>query len=278
MPLDEILRFFAKYIEKEIGIVYSTHNNFQLVNRLEEISKFMSVNNLEELYQLAQKGINGSFKQLLLDIATNNETSFFRDPKVFRAIECLIQQRRNESPNQPVRIWSAASSTGQEALSVSMIISELNLGKNPPLQYSILASDVCERALQRARQCVYSQLEVQRGLPIQMLVKYFRKDPQDRWLAVPELKSHIQYRKINLNDFAMPTEKFDFILCRNVLIYQSVENKVRVIESISSHLNEGGYLFLGAGESMLGVSSLYEQVSLEGAILYKKKLPQMRAA
>jgi len=278
MQHEEILGFFSRYIEKEIGIVYASHNHFQLSNRLDEICKLSGTPTVLDLYNQAQSGITGAFKQLLLDVATNNETSFFRDPKVFKAIESLLKEQPAKPASAPFKIWSAASSTGQEALSVAIILAELNAKRTESLEYRLLASDICERALDKAKKAVYSQLEVQRGLPAPYMIKYFSKDDQDRWTVKPGLNKSIQYRNINLNDFVVSHEKYDLILCRNVLIYQSVENKKKVITTLTDSLAEGGFLVLGSGESLLGLSDAFTQQSIEGAILYRKKVAQTRAA
>lgn len=261
-----ILEFFAKYIEDELGIVYAETNHFQLQHRLEEIATLLGVKDLGELHALARQGIQGQFRELLLDLATNNETSFFRDPKVFRAIESIVLKAADR-----LRIWSAAASTGQEALSVAILIEEYNFKMKPGVRYSILGTDISERALQRAKAGVYSQLEVQRGLPAPHLIKYFRKEGADKWSSIPELKSRLEFRKINLTKpFSFP-EPFELILCRNMLIYQNPERKKEILDRITAALAPGGYLVLGSGESLLGLSNDYVRCDADGAIIYRKK-------
>lgn len=266
MQVPNMLQFFAKYIESELGIIYAEHNYFQLQNRLEEIAKLMGVS-LEKLSEQAQSGIHGTLKQLLLDIAANNETSFFRDPRIFQAIENVILK----SNPQNLRIWSAASSTGQEALSMAILIREYNLKNAGNIKFSILGSDISERVLERAKSATYTQLEVQRGLPMPLMIRYFSKDNEDRWTATAELSRMIEYKKINLKDNFSFTEKFDLVLCRNVLIYQNVEGKKDILGRVTAAMGAGGYLILGAGESLLGLSDAFEQISENGSILYRKK-------
>ena len=276
MPHDQILIFFARYIEKELGIIYAEHNYFQLKNRLEEIAKLKGIENLDKLYELAQKGIQGDFKQLLLDIATNNETSFFRDPKVFKAIEALILAEHFKMNNgSKLKIWSAAASTGQESVSTAILIKEFAAKFGKHIDFKILATDISERVLTKARKGIYSQLEVQRGLPAPMLIKYFKKDENDSWLVNPEIKNCIEFRSQNLKESFNFTESFDLILCRNVLIYQNVEGKKEILNRITKVLSTGGYLIMGSGESLLGLSNEYESVSSEGAVVYRKKDPYL---
>lgn len=270
----DILLFFAKYIEQELGIVYGDGNYFQLQNRLEELSRFLAVGSVEELYALAQKGIDGPFRAQLLDLATNNETSFFRDPRVFKAIECYVLPALASSGvmQGALRVWSAASSTGQEALSISMMLRECSRSTGLKLSYSILATDVCDRVLCKARTAQYSQLEVQRGLPEALLTRYFTQDDESRWQARPEIAQAIEFRKFNLLHTKDFPHGFHLILCRNVLIYQKIERKVAILKEITKSLLPGGYLVLGSGESLLGISSDYEQAELEGVVLYRRKL------
>jgi chemotaxis protein methyltransferase CheR len=269
----EILNFFAKYIESQLGIVYADHNYFQLQNRLEEISKLLSVESVEKLHSKAKIEISGQFKQLLLDLATNNETSFFRDPKVFRAIESVVLPTFLQSSpvGSEFRIWSAASSTGQEALSLSMLLQEWNLKNAKRVQFSILGTDISERILHRAKEANYSQLEIQRGLPTALMLKYFTKNDQERWSASPELTKHIQFKKQNLLEPFLFPKKFDLILCRNVLIYQSVQSKKEILNRLTEMLLPGGFLILGSGESLLGLSTNYQQTASEGAVVYQKR-------
>lgn len=273
MQLNEILIDFAKYIETELGIVYAEHNYFQLQNRLEEIAKLIGADSFKQLHQQLETGISGQFKQLLLDVATNNETSFFRDPKIFLAIEAAVLKNVMEivEPGEKLRIWSAASSTGQEAISASILIKEFNKINNSNIQFSVLGTDISGRVLAKAKEATYSQLEVQRGLPAPYLTEYFKKDEQDRWMAKDEILKHIEFKKQNLKDPFPFKDRFHLILCRNVLIYQSVEGKIEILGRITSMLAPKGVLVLGSGESLIGLSSEYEQQNINGAIVYRKK-------
>ncbi len=280
MQHSAILQFFAKYIEDELGIIYAEHNFFQLQNRLEEIAQLTGAGSIDALYAQAKKEIAGNFKQLLLDIATNNETSFFRDTKAFSAIEKLVLRGADGlvKPGEKLRIWSAASSTGQEALSVAMLIKEFNVKNKTQIEFSILGTDISERVLAKGRSGVYSQLEVQRGLPAPYLIKYFTKDDQDRWVASPELAQVLEFKKLNLKAPFAFAQKFHLILCRNVLIYQNVESKSDIVHRLWEQLTPGGFLVLGAGESLIGLSSSFEQRTVDGALVYQKSEAADRAA
>ena len=272
MSEKDILSFFASYIEKELGIIYADHNYFQLQNRLEEIGKSLGINSVEALYQEAQKGITGKFRQLILDISTNNETSFFRDEKVFWAMKKIVTESLDSFKTDKLCIWSAASSSGQEALSVSIMLNELIEKNNLTLPFEIVGTDISERILNKAREGNYTSFEVQRGLSEALLSKYFTKTPQGDWKASEKLMRNISYSKQNLIEPFKFSRQFNIVLCRNVLIYQKVEAKSEIVRRITETILPGGILILGSGESLLGLSNDYEQIMLEGAVIYRKKI------
>ncbi len=267
----DILLFFAKFIEKELGIIYVEANYFQLEHRLRDISTQLGFGSIDELYQKARVGITGSMKSLLLDLATNNETSFFRDASIFKALSShIIPELTKDAFKSVINVWSAASSSGQEIYSIAMEIEELRKTgiKIPMIRY--LASDVSDTILKRAQKGLYSQIEIQRGLPAKLMIEYFSKTPEDQWQVKSHLQSMMNFKKINLLEEWGDIGKFDVIFIRNVLIYQNVENKKKVIENIYQRLNPMGYLILGAAESLFGVSDRFKQIAVDKAIIYQR--------
>ncbi len=266
------LKFFADFIEKELGIIYSETNYFQLEHRLNNITTLLGFKDLEDLYNKAKSSIDGQMRALLLDLATNNETSFYRDQSIFKALsEHMIPELLKIPGKSSLNLWSAASSSGQEAYSVTMELELYRVAHGVNFNWHMLVSDVSDTILKRAQSGVYSQLEVQRGLPARQLVQFFEKEGEESWRVKSELRSHMDFKKINLlQDWGL-IGPFDIVFCRNVLIYQNVDNKKKVIENILKKLNPGGYLILGAAESLLGLSDSFEQVVSGTAILYRKK-------
>lgn len=260
----ENAQFFSKLIERELGIIYSDFNLFQLQNRLEEIVRILGLKDVQELQNKAQGQMTSTMKQLLLDIATNNETSFFRDPKMFKMVASELFPRYKD---KALRVWSAACSTGQEPYSLTMLAKE----HAPSITLEIVATDISARVLKRAEDARYSQLEVQRGLPAPLLIKYFSKDATDHWVVQPALRSLVRFQPCNLLSSFDHLGLFDLILCRNVLIYQNVESKMKIIEKLVRSLRPGGTLVLGAGESMIGLSDAFESVQNEQVIYYRLK-------
>jgi chemotaxis protein methyltransferase CheR len=272
MALPEpILKFFADYIESQLGIIYVEANYFQLEHRLRDIATQLGYVDIESLYKEAQKSISGPMKSLLLDLATNNETSFFRDAGIYTALsQYIIPDLMSQGLKANIQIWSAASSSGQEAYSITMELEELRKIRPgiPPVK--MLVSDVSDTILKRAQAGVYSQIEVQRGLPAKLLVQYFDKLENDKWQVKSSLKSSMTFKKINLLEDWGLIGPFDIVFIRNVLIYQNVENKKKVINSVYNKLNEKGFLILGAAESLFGVSDKFKQISVNSSIIYQK--------
>lgn len=247
--LREQVQFFADYVEKEIGIIYSDMNLYQLQSRLEEIIKSEQLKDIETLQQLIQAN-HAVYRQKLLDLSTNNETLFFRDPSFFVSIaEYVVKELLPQKPLE-LKFWSAASSTGQEAVSLAITLDELS--KKVPLPpYSILATDICDRALNKGRQGFYTEFEVTRGLSEERRQRYFSRVP-DGWKVHPEIHSRIRFTQNNLIKPSV-MESFDLILCRNVLIYQKIESKREVVKYLLNRLTPKGALLLGVGETLLGI-------------------------
>lgn len=267
------LRFFAKFIEEQIGIIYSETNYFQLEHRLNEIVGILGLSSLDELWSKAKDGIDFELQNLLLDIATNNETSFFRDAALFEALtQNIVPELRKVNPQlSPVRVWSAAGSTGQEAYSLAICMDQARRKDSSFPDFEIFVSDVSERVLARAKEGKYSQLEVQRGLNESLLKEYFELATETIWQVKSSIRQKLNFKKMNLLEpFIASLGMYDVIFCRNVLIYQSVENKVKVVEKLLHHLTPGGFLALGAAESMLGVSNAVTQCQYGSAVVYRK--------
>lgn len=178
----------------------------------------------------------------VVEALLNHETSFFRDAGVLEQVAAFAKARASSAP---VRIWSAGCATGQEPLSLAMLFAE----RGTPCD--IQASDVSAAALRRARDARYSHFEVQRGLPIGRLVRWFDADGE-QWAAKPELVARIRYRMHNLVRDPVLPGRFDVILCRNVLLYFNADTRRRVLDALADALRPGGVIVLGAGETVIG--------------------------
>lgn len=274
MLSNKALKHFANYIQQELGIVYSEEIYYQLSQRLEKVAEFLQIKDVDTLYsEVLKNGFGGDLKAYLLDIATNNETSFFRDPSIYRALEGFILPELKASfpTSFTHRIWSAASSFGQEPYSIAMVASEYKERHPDSPRIEIVASDISDQALKRAKSATYTQLEVQRGLSAQRMIKYFTKIEESYWRLKPEVSSLVSFSKQNLLSPFTGLGKFHVIFCRYVLIYQTAERKKEIMGRLMDCLHPKGFMILGGSESAMGLSQEIEQVSSQGAVFYRKR-------
>jgi len=275
MALTELqLRPFAEFIKRELGIVYEKQNYFQLEQRLDKIAKILGLGSATEVWvQQARIGISGPLRDLLLDIATNNETQFFRDPRIYKALaDHVLPSLKTVFKSAPsFKIWSTASSFGQEPYSLSIMVDEFLSTQPSHPSFEILATDISETALKRSVEGRYSQLEVQRGMNALRLIKNFDKSENDTWLIRKELRSRVKFERFNLLDPVPFGREAHMILCRYVLIYQEHAKKVEIMNRLARALLPGGYFVLGASESGLDLCDALEHVIHEGCVFYRKK-------
>lgn len=213
--------------------------------------------NFETLDQLVTHMLEGNDRVIgdrIVDALLNQETSFYRDAQVFETIVAAIEQA--EAEKRRVRIWCAGCSTGQEPLSLAMLFAERHEATGIPVP-EIVATDVSDAAITRARAGRYTQFEIQRGLPVRRMMRWFDSNGTD-WLASPELVKLVTYRRANLVAGPIPPGPFDIVLCRNVLLYLSGETKAAVFPRIAGVLGPGGLLVMGAGETVIGQTRLFE--------------------
>ena len=188
---------------------------------------------------------------------TTNESMFFRDTKPFEHLSKVILPAFKAAGKNNIRIWSAACSTGQEPYSIAMTLKE-EAAKYPGLLAEIYATDLADKVIERARSGLYSQFEVQRGLPITMLMKYFEQRPGNMWQLKDTIRSMVKYAPANLLQPYGALGRFDIIFCRNVLIYFDEKTKSDVLDRMAAITNKSGFLFLGGAESVLGLTTKYK--------------------
>jgi chemotaxis protein methyltransferase CheR len=250
--------FVAQLLRKRAGIVLTGDKMYLLESRLAPLARKEGLPSIDDLIHVVRARREERLIGQLVDVMTTNETYFFRDRTPFDhlkdAILPVLGQARKGSR---IRIWCAGCSSGQEAYSIAML-----LDQNPQLTggvpVEILASDISDRCLERARQGLFTQFEVQRGLPIQMLMHYFTQQ-DDHWRISERMRQMVTFKKVNLIEPSYNLGKFDVVFCRNVLIYFDAPAKTAVLNRIAEAVNPGGFLMLGAGEAVVGVSQAFEQ-------------------
>ena len=256
----ENFAWLAKYLLDNTGLVLGADKMYLVESRLGPIARKYDAAGLDALTDALRAGRSADLKRDIIDAMMTNESFFFRDVKPFEQLRQVLLPRllQMRAAQRAIRIWCAACSTGQEPYTIAMILKEEE-SKLAGWRTEIIATDLSHDALERARAGVYSQFEVQRGLPIQLLVKYFTQNG-DRWQIAPALRSMVQFRALNLlGDFA-GLGMFDIVLCRNVLIYFDQATKTAILDRISRVMQPDGYLFLGGAETVLGVSEKFAPV------------------
>jgi chemotaxis protein methyltransferase CheR len=210
----------------------------------------------------------------VVEAMTTNETFFFRDKIPFDHVRDTIMPAlaAARAGSKRIRIWCTAASSGQEPYSLAMTLKSMGTAL-AGLRFEILATDLCGGLIERAKAGVYSQFEVQRGLPIQLLIKYFTQ-VGDNWQVAPELRGMVQVRPLNLlNDFS-PLGSFDLVFCRNVLIYFDQPTKTAVLERIARQIPADGFLVLGAAETVVGLTDSFTPVPDKRGLYAPNTLPR----
>jgi chemotaxis protein methyltransferase CheR len=245
--------YIQDFILKRTGIVLSQDKGYLVEVRLDPIIRSMHLGTFSRLVELLKMG-DREMETAVIDAMTTNETLFFRDRVPFDLFENFILPKllKSKQYDRTVNIWCAACSTGQEPYSLSMMIEERK-EELKGLKFKILATDISEKVLAQARSGTYSQFEVQRGLPIKLLLKYFTQ-VGTRWKIDPRLGERIEFKLVNLLDPFRQLGMFDIILCRNVLIYFGTETKKDVISRLAQNLSPDGHLLLGGAETVIGLS------------------------
>lgn len=245
----------SNILEERTGQTLSAERHWRIQTSLQPIMREHSIPDLDSLVSVIRSNANRNLETDCLEAMLNNESCFFRDQANFALLTgpVLDSIRENRAKEKKIRIWCSACSFGQEAVSLAIALSE-NHQKWSDWKVEILSSDVSTHVINRAKKGIYSQFEVQRGLPIGLLVKYFTQVDQD-WQVNPEIMDMIQHRNYNMVNDNNFVGRFDLILCRNMLMYLSEKNKRKAFQTIEKALNPDGYLMMGAAETVADYST-----------------------
>jgi len=263
---------FCRFLEQHSGIFLGASKQYLVASRLRRLMAEQGLMSLNELTNRLQLITQVRLKAQVIDAMTTNETLWFRDDHPFQVLEQkLLPEFTDRLASRRLRVWSAACSTGQEPYSIAMILSEYRQqNRFFSAGADILATDISPTALAQARSGEYSTLAIGRGLDPVKLKKHFTELGSGRFKIDPIIAADINFRALNLQDSYALLGRFDLVFCRNVLIYFSADFKRDILTRIHATLNPGGYLLVGASESVHGLSDLYEMVHCRPGILYKK--------
>ena len=250
--------FFTKYIYDQTGLVLGPDKMYLIESRLAPLARKYNVANIDLLVGQLRSARTSDLQRDIVDAMMTNESFFFRDGKPFDQFRQLVLPGllQSRAAKKSFRVWCAAASTGQEPYTLAMILKE-EAAKLAGWRVDIVGTDISHDALERAKSGLYTQFEVQRGLPIQLLVKYF-KQQGDKWQIAPEIRSAVQYRSFNLLTEFASLGSFDVIFCRNVLIYFDQKTKGTILDRMAKLLPADGLLYLGGAETVLGVTERFQ--------------------
>jgi chemotaxis protein methyltransferase CheR len=262
---------FSYFLEKNCGIVLGDNKQYLVRSRLTPIIKQFSCVSINVFIDSVIKG-SQQHRTAAIEAMTTNETLWFRDDYPFKLLENQILRQLSEKKTT-MRVWSAACSSGQEAYSVAM--TTLNFKKQQPNAFcagvEIVGTDISQEMIQRCRIAEYDQLAISRGLPKQFKSDFFESVDNGNLRIKVQVKALANFRSINLLDSYSSLGKFDIIFCRNVLIYFSQTVKEQVLQKIAACLQDDGILFLGASESISGLTDKFVMVRCNPGLYYKKK-------
>ena len=252
--------FLAKTLKERSGLIITPDKAYLLESRLMPLARQRNLKSIEEIIA-KMRGRDEALARDVTEAMTTNESFFFRDTKPFDQFRdtVLPQIMAGRTSKRSIRIWSAACSSGQEAYSLAMLLREA-AAKLSGWHVEIVGTDISAEMLEKAKAGLYSQFEVQRGLPIQMLVKYFKKKDES-WQIDSSLRGMVSFREWNLLHELRGLGQFDIVFCRNVLIYFDQPTKSRVLDNISRQMPEDGILYLGGAETVLGISDRFKPVA-----------------
>ncbi|MCY9845350.1 protein-glutamate O-methyltransferase [Vibrio caribbeanicus] len=268
---DQEYRDFSKFLESQCGIVLGESKQYLVRSRLSPLVTKFKLGSLSELLKDVVMGRNSELRVAAVDAMTTNETLWFRDTYPFQVLadKLLPEAAANK---RPIKIWSAASSSGQEPYSMAMTVLETQQ-KKPGLlpNVAITATDISVSMLDMCRTGIYDNLALGRGLSPERRNNFFEEVGDGRMKVKDNVKRLVNFKPQNLMDSYALLGKFDIIFCRNVLIYFSPDMKSQVLNQMANSLNPGGYLLLGASESLTGLTDRFDMVRCNPGIIYKLK-------
>lgn len=266
----------TQYIYSLCAITLDRSKQYLIEGRLGPVAEAAGCRSFLELVNRSRTDASGALKRKIVNEITTGETLFFRDSSPFdllrfKIIPDIIDRRSRTSLRVPLRIWSAACSTGQEIYSIAIVLSEL-LGDLSRYDIRMLGTDISDQAVAKASAGIFSHLEVSRGLTDSVRARYFVPDPNG-WKIRDEIRGLTTFRRMNLMEDLSSAGKFDVIFCRNVAIYFSPPDRISLFNRIEQRLDIGGYLVLGSMESLSGICPQFESKRHLRAVYYQSKPP-----
>lgn len=269
------LKLISQYIQAITGIYLDQSKSYLFETRLSSIAETHGCKSYQELHNKARQDPSKKIEKEIIDAITTNETLFFRDKSPFELLqhkilpEIIDARSAKTSLKTKIKIWSAASSTGQELYSIAIVINELLKGSSD-YSFTLSGTDISDAAVAQASYGKYNRFEIERGLDRKYLQKYFTLFG-DSWKIKDEIRAMVNFRKLNLMQPFTALGKFDIIFCRNVAIYFTLEDRKKLFNKLADSLADDGYLVIGSTESLTGVCSRFVPKRHLRSIFYQKK-------
>jgi len=259
-------RFLQEHVYAQAGIVLEHDKHYLFETRLAPIVRQLGLGSINELCAVLRSSRETDVGRRVVEAMTTNETYFFRDPAQYDAIKTVLlpRLRRDRADTKRLRFWSAASSTGQEAYSLAILLLEEGFGD---WNIQILGTDFSSQVLERARSGKFHQIEVNRGLPAALLVKYFKRSGVE-WALSENVRQMVRFETLDLRKSLRAFGPFDLVFCRNVLIYFDAETKKKILKEIHGTLFHHGWLLLGGAETAFGFEEWFDRDVSGNAAIY----------
>ncbi|BBR38999.1 chemotaxis protein CheR [Aeromonas allosaccharophila] len=269
---DDLYKQFSNFLAVQSGIVLGDNKQYLVKSRLSPLMAQFGIESLSDLVTRAMSVRERDLKMAVVDAMTTNETLWFRDTYPFQLLTDKIFPELGKS-GRPIKIWSAASSSGQEPYSIAMTALEQQMKKPGTLPggVQIVGTDISTTMLNQCKEGIYDSLALARGLSPERKKMFFEPYGDNKMRVVERVRKLTTFRPINLLESYSLLGKFDIIFCRNVLIYFAPEVKSKILNQFAASLNPGGYLMLGASESLAGLTDRFEMIRCNPGIVYKVK-------
>jgi chemotaxis protein methyltransferase CheR len=250
--------FLRRLLKERSGLVLSSDKEYLLESRLTPIMRRLDLGSLRGLVARLRAADAEGLTVEVVEAMTTNESFFFRDKIPFDNFSATVMPALLAARERRIRIWCAAAATGQEPYSLAMSLKEMG-AKLLGWRIEIIATDLSREVLEKAAAGIYTQFEVQRGLPVRLLIKYFAQKA-DTWQVSPDIRAMVTFRPFNLLHDFTELGSFDVVFCRNVLIYFDQPTKVDVLDRVARQMQEDAYMVLGAAETVVGLTDAFRPV------------------
>ena len=270
---DKSYHLFREFLEQQCGIVLGENKQYLVKSRLAPLMAKFNVDSLSKLVALTLSPTERQLRATVIDAMTTNETLWFRDEYPYALLKSKLLPELAKQKT-PVKIWSAASSSGQEPYSIAMSVLEFQQQNPGALSagVQIVGTDISNTMLEHCKYGHYDALALSRGLSLERKRQFFEDGDNGMMKVKDHVKKMVSFRPLNLLNSYSLMGRFDIVFCRNVLIYFSPEIKAKILSQIHGVLNKQGYLFLGASESLSGLSKDFDMVRCNPGIIYQKKV------